>query len=162
MKIFQLTSSVGSNIEKTKVIIREAVTEDIPQILSISNNINSFRMSEYTNGVDKEELSYWISSKNAIVTIANTESELIGYGYGFIFSPKWFFFDAFAIISAYQNKGVGREMYAFLRDECQARGIDLIQGLVKDKRDSSLNYWIKLGFEEGSKCIWVEDWLDEE
>lgn len=162
MKIKQLILSIGSKAEKAKVILREAAIEDIPQIMTISKNIVSFRMSEFTNGLDKEELSFWILSQNAIVFVANTESELIGYGYGFCLSPKWFFFDTFAVTSAFRGMGIGKEMYAFLRDECQSRGFDLIQGLVKDKQTRSLNYWTKLGFEEGSKCIWVEDWLDED
>jgi len=162
MKIKQLNLLVGSKSKKAKVIFREAVIEDVPQIMAISKNIDSFRMSEFTSGVDKKELAFWISSQNAIVVTANIESELIGYGYGFCLSPKWFLFDAFTVISAFRGMGIGRKMYAFLRDECQSKGFDLIQGLVKDKQASSLNYWTKLGFEEGSKCIWVEDWLDED
>ena len=162
MKINQNNLLIGSKHEKVKVMFGEAVIEDIPRIIAISKNSDSFRMSEFTNGVDREELSFWISNQNAIVVIARIESELIGYGYGFCLSPKWFFFDAFAVTSAYRGMGIGKGMYAFLRDECQSRGFDLIQGLVKDKRTSSLNYWTKLGFEEGSKCIWVEDWLDED
>lgn len=162
IKIKQLNLLVGNKPKKARVIFREAVIEDVPQIMAISKNIDSFRMSEFTNGVDKEELSFWISSQNAIVVIANAGSELIGYGYGFCLSPKWFFFDAFAVTSSFRGMGIGKEMYAFLRDECQLRGFDLIQGLVKNEQTSSLNYWTKLGFEEGSKCIWVEDWLDED
>lgn len=162
MKIKQLNLSIESKPEKVRVIIREAVIEDVLEIVSISKNIDSFRMSEFTDGVDKEELSFWILNQNAIVVIASTESELIGYGYGFCLSPKWFFFDTFAVTPAFRDMGIGKQIYAFLRDECQLRGFDLIQGLVKDKRTSSLDYWIKLGFEKGSKCIWVEDWLDED
>ena len=53
-------------------------------------------------------------------------------------------------------------MYSYLRKECKSKGVHFIQGLVKDTKNNSLNYWLNLGYEEGAKCIWVEDWLDED
>ena len=58
--------------------------------------------------------------------------------------------------------GIGKRMYQCLRNKCKAQGLHFIQGLVKDSKSSSLKYWLNLGYEEGAKCIWVEDWLDEE
>jgi hypothetical protein len=52
-------------------------------------------------------------------------------------------------------------MYTFLRTLCKEKGIQLIHGLVKSKGNNSLKYWLQLGYEEGEKCIWVEDWLVE-
>lgn len=162
MKIKHLHLSVGTPPKKKIFLLRQAVVEDVQQIISISQSIENFRMSEFTRSGDEEELLYWISSQSSIVVVASTDSILIGYGYGHCLSPKWFFFDEFGVSADFRNMGVGKEMYIFLRDECRSQGFHLIQGIVKDNQHGSLDYWIKLGFEDGSKCTWVEDWLDEE
>jgi hypothetical protein len=33
---------------------------------------------------------------------------------------------------------------------------------VKTGKGNSLRYWTRQGFEEGNRCTWVEDWLDDE
>lgn len=144
------------------VVIRAATVEDVPQIVLNSKTADRFRMSEFIHEVDEEELHFWVSDPRSIVIVSTLASKLIGYAYGFIISPKWFFFDAFLVIPEFQNKGIGKKMYGYLRKECKRRGLQLIQGLVKETDNSSLNYWIARGFEDGCKCIWVEDWLDED
>jgi GNAT superfamily N-acetyltransferase len=145
-----------------EIVIREATSEEIPQIISSSRTTNRFRMSEFTNEVDEEELRFWISDHRTIVIVAMLDTELIGYAYGFCLSPKWFFFDAFLIVPKARRSGIAKEMYAHLREACRVRGLELIQGLVKEGDPERLNYWINRGFEQGYKCVWVEDWLDED
>ena len=119
-------------------------------------------MSEYTNEIDEEEIIYWINDSRSIVLVAEIDKKVVGYAYGVIISPRWFFFDAFLVVPEYQNMGIGKKMYQYLRNKCKAQGIHVIQGLVKDSKNNSLNYWLNLGYEEGARCIWVEDWLDED
>lgn len=145
-----------------EIVVREATSEDIPQIISSSRTTNRFRMSEFTNEVDEEELRFWISDHRTIVIVAMLDSELIGYAYGFCLSPKWFFFDSFLVVPKARKTGIGKEIYAYLREACEMRGIDLIQGLIKDGESESLNYWLDKGFKQGHKCVWVEDWLDKD
>ena len=144
------------------VKIRKAILEDLPQILKSSKTSDRFRMSEYTNEVDEEEIRYWISDSRSIVLVAEIDKIIVGYAYGVTISPRWFFFDAFLVIPEFQNMGIGKKMYRYLRNKCKAQGLHFIQGLVKDSKNNSLNYWLNLGYEEGAKCIWVEDWLDED
>lgn len=148
--------------DKRLIKIRKAVLEDIPQILECSKTTNRFRMSVYTNSIDSDEINFWIRDSRTIVLVVVIAKRIIGYAYGFIISPKWFFFDEFLIIPEYQNKGIGKMLYKHLRNDCISKGLHLIQGLVKDTKESSLKYWLDLGYEKGKKCIWVEDWLDEE
>ncbi len=142
--------------------IRKAILEDLPQILKRSKTSDRFRMSEYTNEIDEEEIIYWINDSRSIVLVAEIDKKVVGYAYGVIISPRWFFFDAFLVVPEYQNMGIGKKMYQYLRNKCKAQGIHVIQGLVKDSKNNSLNYWLNLGYEEGARCIWVEDWLDED
>lgn len=142
--------------------VREATLEDIPQILKSSKTSDRFRMSEYTNEIDEEEIRYWINDSRSIVLVAENDEKIVGYAYGVIISPKWFFFDAFLVVPEYQNRGIGKRMYKFLRDKCKTKGLQFIQGVVKDSNDNSLNFWLNMGYDKGAKCIWVEDWLDEE
>lgn len=162
MKARHLCLALGLPPRNEEIVIREATSEDIPQIISSSRTTNRFRMSKFTNEVDEEELRFWISDPRAIVIVAMLDSELIGYAYGFCLSSKWFFFDAFLVVPRDRRSGIGKEMYAYLREACRMRGIELIQGLVKEGDPETLDYWIDSGFEQGSKCIWVEDWLDED
>ena len=146
---------------KEKLVIQEATTKDIPLILSCENMTDRFKMSKFSEEIDKDELLFWVKDQRSLVIVAKLSSELVGYAYGFMLSPKWFFFDTFYVVSKFQNIGIGKRMYNYLRDICNEREIQLIQGLIKDTKKNSLDYWMNRGFEFGCKCIWVEDWLDE-
>lgn len=152
-------------MNKSKTInsvkIRKAIPEDLPQILKCSKTSDRFIISEYSNGFDEDDIRFWITDSRAIVIVAIFDSNVIGFAYGVIVSPKWFFFDAFLIIPEYQGKGIGDKMYKYLRDICKDKGIKLIQGLVKNSDDSALGFWIKQGYIKGSELIWVEDRLDK-
>ncbi len=143
------------------VKIRKAILEDLPQILKCSKTSDRFIISEYSNGFDEDDIRFWITDSRAIVIVATIDSKLIGFAYGVIVSPKWFYFDAFLIIPKFQNIGVGGKMYKYLRDICKEKGIKLIQGLVKNSKNSALGFWIKQGYTKGSDLIWVEDRLDK-
>jgi len=162
MKIKHLYLSAGIPSNNKLFIMRQAVAKDAPRIISVAEGVENFQMSEYSRGIDKEELLFWISNPSAIVVVVSSKSDLIGYGYGHCLSKKWFYFDEFAVSPDFRNMGVGKEMYKFLREECRARGFHVIQGIVKESQVDSLGYWTKLGFVHGSKCTWVEDWIDEE
>lgn len=162
MKIRCLFLALGVPPRNEEIVIREATSEDVRQIISSSRGTSRFRMSEFTNEVDEEEVRFWISDVRSIVIVATHDSGLLGYAYGFCLSPKWFFFDVFLVVPRARKSGIGKEMYAYLREACRMRGIELIQGLVKDGDPEALDYWIDSGFEQGSKCIWVEDRLDED
>ena len=142
--------------------IREANPEDIPQIIKSSKTSDRFQMSEYTNEIDEEEIRHWINDSRSIVLVAEIDRKIVGYTYGVRVSPRWFCFDALLVVPDFQNMGIGKSMYQYLRNKCKRQGLHFIQGLVKDSKNSSLDYWLKLGFEEGAKCIWVEDWLVED
>jgi len=144
------------------VKIRNAIIGDLSQILKISETSGRFRMSEWTDKIDEEEIRFWISDARSIVLVAEFDQKIVGYACGVAMSPRWFYFDAFLVIPEFQNMGVGKKMYLHLQNKCKAQGIHVIQGLVKDGKGNSLNYWLDLGYEEGAKCIWVEDWIDEE
>lgn len=139
--------------------IRKATERDIPQIIAISQTTNSFKMSNLINEIDEQELRFWISDKRSVVLVSVFNSVLLGYAYGFCISPKWFFFDELVVSPRVRGIGVGKKMYAYLREKCQKRGLQLIQGLVKESKIKTLKYWTVRGFHKGSKCIWVEDWL---
>ena len=162
MKERRLFLALGFPPRNEEIVIREATSEDVPQIISSSRATSCFRMSEFTNEIDEEEIRFWISDVRSIVIVATNDSGLLGYAYGFCLSPKWFFFDVFLVVPRARKSGIGKEMYAYLREACRMRGIELIQGLVKDGDSETLDYWIDSGFEQGSKCIWVEDRLYED
>lgn len=153
---------MNKHIINNSIKIRKAILEDLPQILKRSKISDRFRMSKYTNEIDEEEIKYWINDSKSIVLVAEIDKKVVGYACGVMISPRWFFFDAFLVVPEFQNMGVGKKMYQYLRNKCKAQGLHVIQGLVKDSKNNSLNYWLNLGYEEGSKCIWVEDWLDED
>ncbi len=143
------------------VKIRKAIPEDLPQILKCSETSDRFIISEHSNVFDEDDIRFWITDSRAIVIVATIDSKLIGFAYGVIISPKWFYFDAFLIIPEFRNIGVGGVMYKYLRDICKEKGIELIQGLVKNSDNSALGFWIKQGYTKGSDLIWVEERLDK-
>jgi GNAT superfamily N-acetyltransferase len=148
---------------RKQLVIREAILEDVTEILSLSKADEHFQMSEFTGMHDEEELRYWISDPRSIVIVATSRSRVIGYACGFILSPKWFFFDTFLVAPEFRNRGIGTRLYEHLRKMCKRQGsLQLIQGVVKAGKGNSLRYWTGLGFEKGNRCIWVEDWLDDE
>lgn len=143
------------------VKIRIAIPENLHQILKCSKTSDRFRISDYSNGFDEDDIRFWITDSRAIVIVAAVDSKIVGFAYGVIISPKWFYFDAFLIIPEFQNMGVGAKMYKYLRDICKEKGIKLIQGLVKKTKNGALDFWIKQGYTKGSDLIWVEDRLDK-
>jgi len=153
-------ASLKESSQKSEaVIIREAAPEDVSQIISNSQTTDRFRVSAYTDEMDEEELRFWITDERSIVIVAVLDTRLVGYAYGLCLSPKWFFFDEFVLIPQVRGRGIGKKMYTYLREVCRKRGLQLIQAIVKDDESKALEYWIGRGFEQGSKCIWVEDWL---
>ena len=153
---------VGGHSTSTPVLLRPAHEDDIAQIVDINKTTDRFQMSTYTKGASTEELQYWIGDPRSIFIVAIVDQKVLGYAHGVCFSPKWFFFDAIVIEPSSRRCGLGNHIYETLRKECKELGIELIQGLVKDDHDRALNYWTAHGFEVGCRCIWVEDWLDDE
>ena len=144
------------------LVIREATTGDVPQILLHSRATGRFRMSEFTDAPDEDELRFWVSDPRSLVIVAVRCSEVVAYACGFFLSPKWFFFDTMLVAPRLRNRGIGKRLYVHLRTRCKMAGVQVIHGLVKAGGKGALGYWSKLGFEEGSQCTWVEDWLDDE
>jgi GNAT superfamily N-acetyltransferase len=152
---------MNKSITMYSVKIRKAIPEDLPQILKCSKTSDRFVISENSNGFDEDDIRFWITDSRAIVIVATFESRIVGFAYGVIISPKWFYFDAFLIIPEFQNIGLGGKMYKHLRAMCNEKGVELIQGLVKKSDNSALGFWIKQGYTKGSDLIWVEDRLDK-
>ena len=157
----RLLIRTGRPERRHDILLRSAIVEDIPQILQLALTTDRFRVSRVTDGVDEEELRYWIGDERSLVLVAVDGPDIVAYAYGFYVSPKWFLFDAFCVSPSIRNSGLGKRMYAHLRELCKRRGADLVQGLVKDGDLRALAAWTARGFEEGSKCIWVEDWINE-
>jgi GNAT superfamily N-acetyltransferase len=142
------------------IIIREATQRDIPQIIAISKTTDSFKMSMWSNRFGREELCFWIKDKRSLVIVTTIGSKILGYAYGFFLSSKWFYLDEFVVLPNVRGIGIGEKMYAFLREKCRLRGIQLVQGLVKEKKSRALkSLSANRLLHKGCKCIWVEDWL---
>ncbi len=148
----------------TEVLLRRANATDVNLIVLLSRATDRFSLSEETNEPDAEEMLFWIKDPRSIVLVADqlcpVKRPVVGYAYGTCVSPKWFAFEAFQVTENLQRCGIGKAMYSLLRQLCAEIGVSLIQGLVIDGPGNSLPYWIERGFEEGKKCIWVEDWLE--
>jgi GNAT superfamily N-acetyltransferase len=151
---------LGLTSSNKELVIREATLEDVGEIISSSRAASSHALSQSTNEVDEEEIQFWISDLRSLVIVGCLDSRLVAYAYGFCVSPKWFFFDALVVVARARGRGIGKHMYAYLREACRMRRVDLIQGLVKDGDPERLAYWLDRGFGQGSKCIWVEDWVN--
>jgi GNAT superfamily N-acetyltransferase len=161
MATHRLLIRTGSPERQREVLLRPATADDVPQILGLTPTTERFKVSTNTDGIDEDELRFWIADERSVVLVAADGSEILAYACGFCVSPKWFFFDTFLVSPRAQNSGLGKGMYAHLRGLCKQRGIELVQGLVKDGDPRALAYWTARGFEEGCRCVWVEDWLDE-
>lgn len=144
-----------------EVVLRQATMDDVPQILDLALTTDRFKVSSVTDGLEEEELRFWIADERSLVLVAADGPEILAYAYGFCVSPTWFFFDEFLVSSRFRDSTLGKSMYAYLRSLCKQRNIELIQGLVKDGEPRLLAYWASRGFVEGCKCIWVEDWINE-
>lgn len=158
LKLEKLCSGEGQCL--TNVVFRRARKKDVPQIIAIDNTTNCLRMSDNTQGASAEELRFWVSDHRSIFLVAAVGSKIVGYAHGLCISPEWFFFNAFVILPSVQKCGIGKKMYAILREECRNLGIELIQGLVKEDQQKSLGYWVARGYKIGCTCIWVEDWIN--
>lgn|GEM_PF-7033047 len=131
-------------------------------IIALSRTTSKFQVSPYTGTeLDDEELTFWIEDDQSVVLVACIADVVVGYACGVAISPKWFFFDGFVVAPDLRRCGIGKLLYAYLVEICHARGLQLIQGLVKQGEDSSLEYWLERGFDVGTPCIWVEHWIDE-
>ena len=144
-----------------RVAFKLARQSDVQRILRASQAAERFRISPYTWGIDEEELDFWVNDPRSIVIVAEVGDKLAGFAFGFAVSPKWFLFDTFLVTPGFRGRGVGKEMYLYLRSLCVSRGLELIQGLVTTGPKNTLGYWAARGFEEGALCKWVEDWLDD-
>jgi GNAT superfamily N-acetyltransferase len=142
------------------IIIREATKRDIPQIIAISQTTDNFKMSRWSNRFSSQELCFWIKDNRSLVIVTTLGSKILGYTYGFFLSSKWFYLDEFVVLPNVRGIGIGEKMYAYLREKCRLRGIQLVQGLVKESKTRALKSLAAHGLlHKGSKCIWVEDWL---
>ena len=150
-----------SGEESIKLGIRYARKDDVAEIRSLYKTTDKFNVSPYAD-IDSEELYFWVSDERSIVLVSTIKNGVVGFAYGVCVSPKWFFFDSFLISPKYRRLGIGKILYSRLTEICHFLGIELIQGIVKQGNDSSLDYWLQRGFDEGDSCIWVEHWINEE
>lgn len=143
---------------------RPALECDLVDIIQIAESTDKFTISDEITEIDEDEVKFWITDSRSIFVVAqysyNDAEKVVGFAYGTCISPRWFAFEAFAVHPDFRNHGVGKSMYGYLRSICKERDISLIQGLVVDGENSSLQFWINLDFEIGETCIWVEDWLE--
>jgi GNAT superfamily N-acetyltransferase len=149
-----------SSHRNESIIIRKAAKRDIPQIIAISRTTENFKMSRWTDKFSREELSFWIKDNRSLVLVTVHGLKILGYAYGFFLSPKWFYLDEFVLLPKFRGIGIAEKMYSYLREKCKLRGIQLVQGLVRQGKLRVLNSLAANGLlNKGCKCIWVEDWL---
>lgn len=145
----------------TQINYREAIKEDIPRLVELWKEFIDFhgaRDSFFSRSKEGPEnfgnfLLENMSKDDAVVYIAETEKEVVGYilamiqDYPPVFEVKQYgLISDLAVTSEYRRSGIGMNLFNIARDWFNLKGISRAEIGVAVTNEISTSFWTKMGF----------------
>lgn len=137
--------------------LREALTEDIPRLLELEQEIIEAERP-YDKGIKQDNVTYYdlenlISNDNSYLVVVESNREIIGSGYAQIRASKSCFthnhhcYLGFIFVdSAYRGKALGQKVVNTLKSWGQDKGVNHFHLDVYAKNESAIRAYEKAGF----------------
>jgi len=158
-----------SATEKDKVNIRPMGAKDIDAVLSIYNKIREEKLP----GVKRSRLTYrgaltyeQVASTDPgspanLSFVAEVNGQVIGLIWGhlaYVGIPvhKVGLIHMLIVDPDYQRRGIARRLVNALTECCQAKGVNMIRGVLDERHWELRNYFQRLGFRRSELALYVK------
>jgi len=154
-----------------KVIIRKAVTEDVPSIVELWKELMDFhkardRFFSRSQTGDKSFADFitgHILNDTSYVLVAEAGKDIIGYCLAILskYPPvleiqEYGLVQAIAITKKYRCKGVGKKLFKKVQTWFSERGIHRIEAPVAKSNKLAREFWAKMGFTPYLETVFLE------
>jgi ribosomal protein S18 acetylase RimI-like enzyme len=152
----KIRNYTSSDAEAVKLIFKEFVKfhEKCDPCFRKLKNHDSFFI-EY---IDKN-----LKSRKAMMYVAELNNEIIGYCLGVIQnkppvykSPTYGYIDNIAVLTKYQNNGIGEKLFIQMKNWFQKQKIKRIELFVAIKNEKSTNFWQKMGLSKYMEQLFID------
>ena len=154
-----------------RVIIRKAVTEDVPSILELWKEMMDFHKERdriFSRSVTGHEgfadyISGHMSRDTSCVFVAEAGKDIVGYCLAFVekYPPvleikEYGLVQDIAVSEKYRHRGIGKRFLNEARNWFSEKGISRIEARVATTNKISTGFWAKMGFTPYLETVFVE------
>jgi ribosomal protein S18 acetylase RimI-like enzyme len=155
----------------TTITVRRATEIDVPDILPLWKEMMAFHAAldprfRPAPGGDAhwaEAVSAWIQDGDNYVLVAEAEGQIVGYIVGMmrenppVLLPVLYGFVSDICVSPeWRQRGVGRQMFAALREWFRRQGADHIELRVAHNNPISQAFWRAVGCQDYMDSMWCK------
>ncbi|MBC7249567.1 MAG: GNAT family N-acetyltransferase [Anaerolineae bacterium] len=155
----------------TTVTVRRATEQDVPQILPLWQEMMSFHAAldpRFRPAPDGEShwaaaITAWMRREDNCVLVAEAGGQIVGYIVGMmrenppvLLPPRYGFVSDICVAPEWRRHGVGRRMFAALREWFRQQGADHIELRVAHNNPASQAFWRAVGCQDYMDSMWCE------
>jgi ribosomal protein S18 acetylase RimI-like enzyme len=155
----------------TKTPVRRVAGQDVETVLDLWEEMMSYHArldGRFQSTVDareafRETLQQWMADESKLVLVAEQQGKVIGYIIGHMAeNPPVFELRHYGHVSdicvapGWRRRGVGRKLFAALRDWFDEHGFSVLQLSVAARNNVSQTFWREMGFEDFTHKLWLE------
>lgn len=155
----------------TTITVRRATEQDVPQILPLWQEMMSFHAAldpRFRPAPDGEAhwaaaITAWMQREDNCVLVAEAGSQIVGYIVGMmrenppvLLPPRYGFVSDICVAPEWRRHGVGRRMFAELREWFRQQGADHIELRVAHNNPASQAFWRAVGCQDYMDSMWCE------
>ena len=155
----------------TTIAVRRATEVDVPGMLPLWNEMMAFhaaldpRFQPVPDGDTywAKATSAWIREDDSCVLVAEAEGRIVGYIVGMmhenppvLLPPLYGFVSDICVAPEWRQRGVGRRMFAALKEWFRQHGADHVELRVAHNNPISQAFWRAVGCQDYMDSMWCE------
>jgi ribosomal protein S18 acetylase RimI-like enzyme len=155
----------------TTITMRRATEMDVPAILPLWNEMMSFHAAldprfQPAPGRDahwSRMISTWIQDEDDCVLVAEVGGRIVGYIVGMmrenppvLLPPCYGFVSDICVTPEWRQRGVGRRMFAALKEWFRQQGADHVELRVAHNNPTSQAFWRAVSCQDYMDSMWCE------
>jgi len=153
--------------DKSKIIIRRAKIDDLPQLIVLLKAIAHYHndLSPIYPKIPKnpsERLVKLIKRRKAILIVAENNKKILGYFAADIRKTRMRVYKSMGYVTdgfvdkRYRRQGIGKSIFSFIKEWFLKHGIRRIELIVDTENEIGIKAWQSYGFKEYQKKMQIE------
>jgi ribosomal protein S18 acetylase RimI-like enzyme len=160
-----------SEAHMNTLIVRRAIETDVPDILPLWKEVMAFHAAldprfrpapgGHTHWV--RAVSDWVQEEDNYVLVAEVAGQIVGYIVGMMrenppvfLPPRYGFVSDICVAPEWRQQGVGRRMFAALKEWFRQQGADHVELRVAHNNPTSQAFWRAAGCQDYMDHMWCE------
>lgn len=155
----------------SRVLVREATVADTTPVLSLWREMMDYhtpldhrlRVLRGARGHIAQVIGQWLWDDSTRLLVAEAEGTVVGFSLGGVVDTalglkpaRYGHIAHICVTGRWRRHGIGRQLFATLRDWFQTKGLGSIHVYVSDFNRVSQRFWRSLGFEDYVDRLWYD------